>query len=267
MYCASCGKQQPTSAVFCPYCGSKHAEEVRETLSSPTPQGQTPGLVVDAATTDIPTGDIDPIFLYEGRKWEFRHKDMTNPPPPWTQGDLDLIITEDYVIFQADKIGLTFGQTLKGIAGIAGVVVAGAVPVLGIAAGAAALGADKLKTGKRKMAGYGSKGQFKREAILQSFRQGEALWANRIECEVNALRSRHFLDVYHYLTISGAFHHITGRCCYLAFNDVSTIYGADLKKDIVNKGGVELTRDEKCQSREQAIASMSDYPYPPTAAH
>lgn len=269
MYCMSCGKPQPSGATFCPYCGKKQSEEISSftplvpiTESSRSPEVSTK-LSTAPIDLDFPTGNLEPIALYEKREWMFRYKDVANPPPAWTQSTVDLMFSEDYVVLQSNTNVATLKETLKVAGMLASVIaagtVAGAVPILGIAAEIATLALDKTIPRQKKHIGYGKNNQFMREAILQRFLAGEAIWAKKSECEFRALKSRLLLNTtYHYFVIIAKFHHISGLLDYAAFNCLSGIHGG-----FIELSGCTLAREEKFKVCSEALRSLVGYPEPP----
>lgn len=266
MYCISCGKPQPADAAFCPYCGKQQSMEmagfpptVTITESSPS-TGVTAEPAIALSNFDFPTtGDLEPIALYEKREWMFRYKDVANPPPAWTQSTVDLMFSEDYVVLQSNTNVATLNEKLKKAGWLASVIIAGAVPVLGITAALAVSALDKTMPRQKKHIGYGKNNQFTREAILQRFLAGEAIWAKKSECEFRALKSRLLLNTtYHYFVIIAKFHHISGLLNYAAFNCLSGIHGG-----FIELSGCTLAREEKFKVRSEALRSLVGYPEPP----
>ena len=210
---------------------------------------------------DFPTsGDLEPIALYEKREWMFRYKDIAKPPPDWThKSPVDLMFSEDYVVLQSNTNVATLNEKLKEAGLLASVIVAGAVPVLGITAALALSALDKTMPKQKKHIGYGKNSQFTREAILQRFLVGEAIWAKKSECEFRALKSRLLLNsTYHYFVVIAKFHHISGLLDYAAFNCLSGIHGG-----FIELGGCTLAREEKFKVRSEALRSLVGYPEPP----
>lgn len=266
MYCTSCGKQLPSGAAFCPFCGKQQPMEkatvpqpVEVTESSTSSEGSAETLA-SLSNLDFPTsGNLEPIALYEKREWMFRHKDSAKPPPVWTQSAVDLMFSEDYVVMQSNTNVATLNEKLKEAGWLAGVVAAGAVPVLGITAALALSALDKTVRKQKKQVGYGKNNQFTREAILQRFLVGEAIWAKKSECEFRALKSRLLLNsTYHYFVVIAKFHHISGLLDYAAFNCLSGIHGG-----FIELSGCTLAREEKFKVRSEAIRSLVGYPEPP----
>ena len=265
MYCISCGKPQPSGAAFCPYCGRKQSDTIASfpppvpiTESRPSPEVSAE-LATAPIDLDFPTGDLEPIALYEKREWMFRYKEVANPPPAWTQSIVDLMFSEDYVVLQSNTNVATLKETLKEAGMLASVIAAGAVPILGITAGIAALALDKAIPKQKKHLGYGKNNQFTREAIFQRFLAGEAIWAKKGECEFRALKSRLLLNTtYHYFVIIAKFHHTSGLLDYAAFNCLSGIHGG-----FIELSGCTLAREEKFNVRSEALRSLVGYPEPP----
>lgn len=264
MYCTSCGKSRPADAIFCPYCGKQQPTDVagdQHTIigeASANAEMSAEGSI-SRPTPDFPiAGDFEPIALYENREWTFRYKDSASPPPSWTQSSVDLMFSEDYVVLQSSTNTATLNEKLKEAGFIAGVIVAGAVPVVGIGTALAISALDKTMP-KKKHVGYGKHGQFKRDAILQRFLVGEALWAKKSECEFRSLQSRLLLNsTYHYLVVIAKFHHISGLLDYAAFNCLSGIHGG-----FIELSGCTMARREKFKVRSEALRSLTEYPRPP----
>lgn len=266
MHCKACGRQLRSGPASCPYCGIQHSMEKATFLqpvegpeSSTSSEGsvETP---ISLSNLDFPTsGDLEPIALYEKREWMFRYKEPAEPPPVWTQSAVDLMFSEDYVVMQSNTNVATLNEKLKEAGWLAGVVAAGAVPVLGIAAALALSALDKTVPKQKKHAGYGKNSQFTREAILQRFLVGEAIWAKKRECEFRALKSRLLLNsTYHYFVVIAKFHHISGLLDYAAFNCLSGIHGG-----FIELSGCTLAREERFKVRSEAIRSLVGYPEPP----
>ena len=110
MYCTSCGKQLPSGAAFCHFCGKQQPMEMAtvlqpvEVTESSTSSEVSAETLVSLSNIDFPTsGDLEPIALYEKREWMFRHKDSVKPPPVWTESAVDLMFSEDYVVMQSNE--------------------------------------------------------------------------------------------------------------------------------------------------------------------
>ena len=269
MFCVSCGKNQPSNAAFCPYCGTKRPDELenKPRLTPPTDPPPSAASPIDqdatSITIDLPAGDLEPIFLIEKATWMFRHKSKEKPPPAWTQSTVDFMISEDFIVFQSTANITSMGETLKGLGFWAVVIAGSAVPIVGLpvalAAWAAGSAADPRK---KKSAGYGKKNQLTRQAFSQRFIAGEAVWATKRDCEFRALRSRLVIDTIHYLAVIGKFHHISGVLDFAVFINAGSLYGADFKKDVAKRGDCVISRDEKFTVRSEALHSLEGYPEP-----
>lgn len=260
MYCISCGNLQPSGAAFCPHCGKAQPEKMGGYPPTVANNESTPDPAITLSNLDFPNeGDFEPIALYENRKWMFRYKNVVYPPPAWTQSNIDLMFSEDYVVLQSNTKVATLKESLKEAGVLAGIIAAGAVPIIGIPAGIAALALDKMVPRQKKHIGYGKNNQFLREAILQRFLAGEAIWAKKSECEFRSLKSRLLLNTtYRYFVIISKFHHISGLLDYAAFNCLSGIHGG-----FIELSGCTLAREEKFKVCSEALRSIVEYPEPP----
>lgn len=270
MFCMSCGNPQPSAATFCPNCGTKYPEvNQRQTPAEPTtatPNSSARPIQQNATPieADLPVGDLEPIFMFEGTNWTFRHKDKAKPPPAWTRSPLDFMISEDFIVFQSTTDINTLGETLKGVGMMAAMVAGAAVPIVGLTAAAITWGtASALDPRKKKHAGYGKHNQLTSEALILRFIAGESVWVKKKECEFRALRSRYFMDTYHYFAVIGKFHHISGIFDLAVFKDVHNLYGADFKRDVAKRGDCIISRDDKYSVRSEVLRSIEGYSEPP----
>ena len=124
--------------------------------------------------------------------------------------------------------------------------------MLGITAALAVSALRKTMPRQKKHIGYGKNNQFTREAILQRFLAGEAIWAKKSECEFRALKSRILLNTtFNYFVIIAKFHHISGLLDYSAFNCLSGVHGG-----FIELSECILAREEKFKVRSEALRSL-----------
>ncbi len=261
MYCISCGKPQPAEAAFCPFCGKKQLAEIKyeartnELLTDATQARIAQSREAQHLPSDFPGGDLTPIFISEKAHFMFRRKSGA-APLPWTEGRVDLLLSNSYVFFQAANV--TRGEEIKNIAALGAGIAAGLVPIVGLAVGAAALAVDKALP-KQGKSDFGMNNQFTKESLLQKYSSGQSIWIDRRDCEFRAMKSRLILETYNYFAFIGKFHHAAGMVDLAVV--ASTYSSDDLKKSLI-KAGCTLARDDKYSVRSEVLRSIDGYPEP-----
>ena len=276
MFCTKCGKEQPSGAMYCPFCGAKQAEDFSsELVLAPTAksaEGHQSLSNLSVPALDFPVSDLEPIYINTPwcATWMFRYKAGSPPPPQWTSSAVDIMFSETHIFIQPQ---ITKKATLADYlqaAGTATWAVTGAVasfvaPVVALGLAAPVLVGAHLKSKARKHPGYGESNQFTKEALIALFAADKGMWASRSECEFRALRAWRFgkfLDTHHYFAIIGKFYCRSGVMDLAAFLDIGYI-ADEYKKELVKKADCVISRDDKFKVRSEALQSLEGYTEPP----
>jgi len=275
MFCIKCGKEQPSGAMYCPFCGAKQTEEFSSELVLAPTANSAEGHVSlgngSLPSLDFPVSDLEPIYINTPwcATWMFRYKVGSPPPPQWTSSAVDIMFSETHIFIQPQ---ITKKATLADYLQAAGTVtwaVTGAVasfvaPVVALGLATPVLVADQLTKKKKNHPGYGECNQFTRDTLIAMFSAGQGMWAARSECEFRALRAWRFgnpLEKPHFFAIIGKFHHISGVYEYAAFLDVGYL-ADDFKKELVSKTGCVISRDDQFKVRSEALRSLEGFSEP-----
>ncbi len=277
MYCVSCGKELPGEAVFCPICGKKqpivdHAETQSYSAAALPDAQPVPIQSANGVTIRLPTGDMEPTYFLEKATWQFRYRDGT-VLPGWFLNPIDVLVSDDYIFIISNDDSTNWRDRLGFYAQVAGVITAGAVPVVGIAAGLAGMAAGSLFGKKAKKPDYGRNSQFAREALFQAIEVGRCFWTQKNGCEFSAYRYRESftINVNHCFSIAGQFHTNTNDVTLSAyrnmgFNDGIGCLGDRIKKGMQSMGKCALKQDLKVRNEDEVISIMTQQ-YPNCLKH
>ncbi len=262
MFCISCGNKQAMGAAFCQFCGAKHnVDGDTECLSTDQIDQARVAKESSRLKNAFPIADAEPIYILENCAWQFRYKDAASSPPDWAQGYADLMCSETHIFFQSKKSSdaedeiANHGNAVGKAAGAAAL-----FPIVGVAVGLVALGVDTISK-KTKHSGFGKKSQFLPELMNNNFLAGDNIWAAKNECEFRALRSRLLVETSHYVAIIGKFHHASGLLDVAAFLRTYG-HGTSIKRDLAERGGCIISRDDKFKVQSEAARSLEGYPLP-----
>lgn len=215
----------------------------------------------------LPNGDVEPVYFLEKATWQFGYKDGT-VLPEWMLSPIDVMVSNDYVFIISNDDSTTWRDRLGFYTEVTGVIAAGAVPVVGIAAGLAGMAAESLFGKKAKRPDYGRHNQFAREALFQTIGIGRCFWIEKDKCEVSAYRYRESftINVHHCLSITGNFHTNESDVTLSAyrnmgFNNGIGCFGDSIKKGMQSMGKCILKQDIKVRNEDEALSLLTQtYP-------